>query len=203
MLSTFRGSNLVTLRKITKEKMFEKTRSSRKMEVETRFPPWPGEISFRGPEGLGRARGSVLVGPGTIRLIMLSAHLSTRPFIIPPPVHRYIDPLLTRVKLCRPLPSALSDPLCLWAPSKGRKEERHSLARGKQSGGDRANDRGSNIVSLERLATKTNVNRDIDRRKFRLFLLSPQFLFDPVDPRRYLVRMMTYSEYILARWVVR
>lgn len=35
----------------------------------------------------------------TIRLIMLSAHLSTQPFIIPPPVYQYIDPLLTCVKL--------------------------------------------------------------------------------------------------------
>ena len=57
-----RGSNLVTLRKIKEEKIFglERTPGSRKMEVETRFPPpWPGEISFSGP----RRRSLERLGP--------------------------------------------------------------------------------------------------------------------------------------------
>lgn len=100
---------------------------------------------------------------GTIRLIMLSAHLSTRPFIIPPPVYRYIDPLLTRVKLCRSLPSpfVLSHLLFVYEPR--RKEGRKAVAENNR-GGDRANDRRSlmNIVSAR--------NAGIDRREISIFL---------------------------------
>ena len=121
---------------------------------------------------------------GTIRLIMLSAHLSTRPFIIPPPVYRYIDPLLTCVKLSRPL-WALSSPgrssfrvlspllssllissflclsrerACLLLVSKGRSfaRARHRVENNRAS--DRANDRGSlmNIVSTRVLRVGQN-----------------------------------------------